>query len=284
MSKLTIRTMTTAEVEAAVALALAQGWRNRLRFYDFVLRVPTAHATVGVIDERIVATALGVANGPVGWLGAIVVDAEYRGRGFGRAMTEDAMERLRAAGCRTMSLEATDAGRPLYERMGFRFATWYHQLQAGRLDTLPSPPKGGQVRKLEPTDLSAVFELDRPATGEDRRQPLTVLAGMDWGGAWILERDGDLGPAGYLMLGERAYGPIVAPRFEDGLYLLDLHRAAIPEGAVVRAGVPHEHEAAWRELQGRGWRETWRAPRMLLGPDIDWRPEWIWGQISSAMG
>src|SRR5512136_2615292 len=125
MSELAIRLMTSADIDAAVALALAQGWRSRLRFYDFVLRIPTAQATVGVLDERIVATGLAVANGPVGWLGAIVVDAGYRGRGFGRAMTEDSIDRLRAAGCATMSLEATDAGRPLYERMGFRFTTWY---------------------------------------------------------------------------------------------------------------------------------------------------------------
>ena len=26
------------------------------------------------------------------------------------------------------------------------------------------------------------------------------------------------------------------------------------------------------------------SPRMLLGPEIPWRPAWIWGQINSAMG
>jgi hypothetical protein len=30
--------------------------------------------------------------------------------------------------------------------------------------------------------------------------------------------------------------------------------------------------------------ETWQAPRYLLGPDVPWRPEWIWGQLNSAMG
>jgi hypothetical protein len=87
-----------------------------------------------------------------------------------------------------------------------------------------------------------------------------------------------------LLPAERAYGAIVAPRFEDGLYLLDLHRHIVPAGAHVRAGIPDEHAAARRELQARGWQETWQAPRLLLGPDVPWRPEWIWGQINSAMG
>ena len=58
----------------------------------------------------------------------------------------------------------------------------------------------------------------------------------------------------------------------------------VPAGAHVRAGIPDEHAAARRELQARGWQETWQAPRLLLGPEIPWRPEWIWGQINSALG
>ncbi len=282
MTELSIRLMTPADVEAAVALAMAQGWRNRLRFYDLVLRVPTAQATVGVADGRIVATSVATANGPVGWLGGIVVDAGYRGRGFGRTMTEDAIERLRASGCGTISLEATDAGRPMYERMGFRVATYYHQLQAGHLAGLPSPPEGASVRELEPADLPAIFELDAQATGEDRRAALNALAGVAWSSGRVLERNGKV--AGYLLTSERSHGPIVAPRFEDGLYLLDVHRSLVPEGTGVRACIPDEHSRAWRELAARGWSETWLAPRMLLGPAPEWRPEWIWGQINSAMG
>jgi hypothetical protein len=144
----------------------------------------------------------------------------------------------------------------------------------------PVPPSGARLRPLEPADLPAVVELDRLATAEDREAPLTTLAEL-WGGC-VLERGHSL--AGFLLLAERAYGAVIAPRFDDGLFLLDLHRSLVPAGAHVRAGIPHEHEEAWRELVGRGWVETWKAPRMLLGPSVDWRPDWIWGQINSAMG
>jgi GNAT superfamily N-acetyltransferase len=276
---LEIRPMTPADVEAAVALARAQGWRDRRLFYEFVLRVPTSQAIVGVVGDRVIATGLATANGPVGWLGALVVAEEYRRRGFGRVMTEELMARLRDAGCETLSLEATDAGRPMYERLGFRLATCYHQLQADHLDERPLPPEGARVRALRQADLTAVRTLDRLATAEDRSAALEVLAEA---GGWILEREGSV--AGFLLPAERAYGVVIAPRPEDGIYLLDLHRFLVPAGAHVRAGIPHEHERAWRELASRGWEETWRAPRMLLGPDIAWRPNWIWGQLNSAMG
>lgn len=279
MTGFQIRAMTAADVDAAVSLALAQGWRDRRVFYDMVLRMPSCQPLVGMFDGRVVATGLGVVSLPVGWIGAIVVAADVRRRGFGRAMTEEICARLRAAGCTTLSLEATDAGRPLYERMGFRLVTHYHQLQADHLAEPPVPPPGARVRMLARPDLAAVFELDRLATGEDRRAPLEVLAET---GGWILERGGEL--RGFLLPAERAYGAVIAPGFEDGLFLLDLHRHVVPQGAHVRAGIPDEHEAGWRALQARGWHETWRAPRLLLGPEISWRPEWIWGQINSAMG
>ncbi len=271
--------MTAADIDAAADLARAQGWRDRRRFYDLVFRTPTCLPLGGVIDGRLIATGVATANGPVGWLGSIAVAAEWRRRGIGRAMTDGLCSRLRAAGCQTLSLEATDAGRPMYEQMGFRTVTTYHQLQADHLPERPDIPAGARVRPIEPADLERVFELDRQATAEDRSVPLGVLAGD---GGWVLE-DGR-GLRGFLLPAERSFGAVVAPSFEDGLFLLDLHRHVVPAGTTVRAGIPQEHEAAWRELAARGWQETWRAPRMLLGPDVPWRPTWIWGQINSAMG
>jgi ribosomal protein S18 acetylase RimI-like enzyme len=281
VADLAIRPMTPADLPAANDMALAQGWRDRRRFFEFVWRVATSQPLVGIADGRLVATGVATANGSVGWIGAIVVAEAFRGRGFGRAMTEELIRRLRIAGCETISLEATDAGKPMYERLGFRVVTRYHQLEAAYLPEPPTPPEGALVRSLERADLPFIFALDRTASGEDRSAPLAALA--ESGGGWAIT-DEDTALRGFLLPAERAYGAIVAPRFEDGLFLLDLHRHVVGDGGHVRAGIPGEHEAAVRELEGRGWRETWRAPRLLLGPDVPWRPTWIWGQINSAMG
>ncbi len=279
MSGFQIRAMTEADIDAAVALALAQGWRDRRHFYHIVLRTPSCQPLVGTIDRRVVATGLATASGTVGWLGAVVVDEPVRGRGYGRAMTEELCRRLRDAGCATLSLVATAAGRPLYERLGFRLVTHYHEMDGDHLGREPEPPAGARLRPMTPDDLPRVFELDRLATAEDRRP---VLAELSKAGGWVL--DDVPGMRGFLLPSDRAFAAIIAPRLEDGLYLLELHRHLAPPDGYARAGIPEENAAGRRELEARGWRPHWVAPRMLLGPDVPWRPAWIWGQINSAMG
>jgi len=132
---------------------------------------------------------------------------------------------------------------------------------------------------MKPEDLPTVAELDRLATAEDRRAALTELANSS---GWVLEDAAGL--RGFMLPSDRAYAAIVAQRFEDGLFLLDLHRHLAPPDGHARAAIPDDHAAAWRELEAHGWRPTWLAPRMLQGPDVPWRPQWIWGLINSAMG
>ena len=289
---LSIRLMTAADIGPANLLARAQGWRDRTRLYGFALRVPTCIPLVGTAGGRIVATGLGTANGPIGWLGAIMVDGAFRRRGFGRTMTEELIGRLRSAGCHSISLEATDQGRPLYERLGFRVLCEYVEMDPDGDTPEPTPPSGSRARRIKAADLASVFALDRAATGEDRHHALGLLAET---GGWILEdgtgaAEGEewLEPApairGFLLPSDRGHGAIVAPRFEDGEYLMNLHARLDVAGPGPRCGMPETHGAQLAELAGQGWHDVGHMPRMILGADPIWRPTWIWGQVNSAMG
>ena len=88
---------------------------------------------IGRVDGVGVATALAfVGGGAVGLYGIGTVP-DRRGRGYGGALTLAAMEWGRARGERLAVLEATPAGFPVYERLGFRtvFETtsWIRTLQ-----------------------------------------------------------------------------------------------------------------------------------------------------------
>ncbi len=276
---LTFRPMTPADIPRACELALEAGWRSRKDFYELALRLPSCQPLVGEVDGAVVATGVATVSGRVGWVGTIVVALDQRGRGLGRAMTEAVMDRLREAGCETFALIATELGRPLYEKLGFRVQSMLHLMQSDRLPDPPEPPAGSRIHLLEPVDLPSVFALDASATGEDRRTLLTALAAN---GGRILERDGEL--RGYWLPSDRGYGPVIASDRDDGLCLLDVHRHMAREGGFARAAIPDENEAGWRALASRGWHDNALWPRMILGADVAWKADWIWGQINFAMG
>src|SRR5665647_1481260 len=98
------------------------------------LRFAASHANCRPIlaerDREIVGTGVATVSGRVGWVGTIWVAPALRGRGLGRALTEAVIEELEGSGCRTLVLVATEAGRPVYERLGFEILTHDHALVA----------------------------------------------------------------------------------------------------------------------------------------------------------
>jgi predicted acetyltransferase len=88
----------------------------------------TAHGTqwfVGYLDGEPVAASQLEVFGPIAGVNFIGVKEAHRGRGFGEAVTWRVVNAGRDAGCRFAILQASDAGKPVYERMGFRTVTGY---------------------------------------------------------------------------------------------------------------------------------------------------------------
>src|SRR3954452_10955059 len=85
--------------------------------HTLVADAPDGHLFVAEDNGTIVGTASSVAFGPTGWLGGVTVAEEARGARLGQALNEAALEALGPRD--TCLLLASDAGRPIYERLGF---------------------------------------------------------------------------------------------------------------------------------------------------------------------
>ena len=69
---------------------------------------------------RLVSTLLFHRAGEMGGLHEMGTLSAFRGRGIARALFRRALDDARAEGCRAAGLQASAAGQPLYESMGFR--------------------------------------------------------------------------------------------------------------------------------------------------------------------
>jgi len=289
MTAFEIRDMTAADIDDVGESTNAGGFGDRRAFFRMAVGLGDSHPIVAIGDGRVVGTGVGAVHGSVGWIGVVFVVPELRGRGLGRAITEAVCDGLEGAGCRSLVLVATEMGRPVYDRLGFREQSLYHMFSGDPTATRPLPPAATVMRQVRPGDVETMADLDRRATGENRLPLIRAFAGSGWliEGEIGPERDGvttDTAVRGFLLPTTRGNAALIAASPEDAACLLDLHRHLTPEGIRAWAGLLTENEAGRQMLAQRGWYPWKTFPRMIRGEEPDWMPEMIWAQFNHAMG
>jgi GNAT superfamily N-acetyltransferase len=155
-----------------VALAVDRGWSPERSKWSLLLG---ACQTFGVdapdgggLAGAVVLTRWGPDLASVGMM---LVAARYGRRGLGRALMEHV---IAAAGQATVTLFATDLGRPLYEQLGFapvrRSVSFVGAFRPG--------PAAVFTRAATEADLPAILAVDRAAFGADRGQIVSRLPGF----------------------------------------------------------------------------------------------------------
>ena len=186
-----------------------------------------------------------------GWIGNLLVAPAARGRGFGAILFDRAVALLEEAGTAQLWLTASEQGRPLYGRRGFRqvdvMVRWVARGVAGLVG---EEAAAGEL----------LFQADRQAWGEARRGLLAPLAAR-----------GEVFASGVNVLllqgGEtmRVLGPWYAPEGcpRGNRQLLAAALAAAGTAEVV-ADVPASAPLAGL-LLAAGFRETGRNLLMVRG-------------------
>ena len=205
----TVRALTEAGFGPHVGRLIAYPWEQ-----------PTGAVVVAPGRRRRIHGAACCASfGATGWIGALGVVPRQRGRGIGAALTEAAVDWLRAAGAASVLLYATDEGRPVYERAGFASGG---RARAWRGSPSLEHPAG--IRPLRAEDRNALRAIDHGATAE-RRDPM--LDAIDPLQGYASMRGDRL--RGYLLESPWGAGPaVLADDPDSGVELL---AAARPGGA-----------------------------------------------------
>lgn len=229
-----IERATLADLESLARLRVELGWYRSDPLLQaaltwegariFVVRVGALDGARGDLARLPAATTSAIAAGPVGVIGNVGVRPEFQRRGLGKLLTTHAIEWQRAQGVRSIWLDATPAGRPLYRSLGFTdIATSWIGLAPLRdlhYELLVSAAATMIAEPAAPDALASVAALDHAAFGGDRMGLLFALARQDEYSLYIARdrRDEARRPLGYALArrleqpirGIRL-GPLVAP-------------------------------------------------------------------------
>ncbi len=166
-SELTIRRLTEYDLPAADKLRSAVGWNQTQADWSRMLAYETqgcfAAFWVGSFVGTVTTTCYGT---ELAWIGLMLVDSKYRGRGIGSALMRRALGFLRDAQVDCIQLDATPVGKPVYQKLGFRELSTFHRWkrEANTVTKTKQPSQYGSQL------LSSHINLDRRAFGADRSE------------------------------------------------------------------------------------------------------------------
>ena len=279
-----IRRLEPGDLSRCVALSVDRGWSPERSKWSLLLGCAEVFGVDAPDDAGRLAGAVVLTRwGPdLASVGMMLVATRCARRGLGRALMEHL---LAEAGQATVTLFATDLGRPLYEKLGFRpvrrSVSFVGAFRPGRA----GPGRAAEVlRPAAEADLPSILALDKAAFGADRGRVLTRLPGFAEHVAVLATGHGISGDAAAWrnLPSSVIIGPLVAPGAEAAKRLItDL--AAKVSGTIRLDLDPDRPELpAW--AHARGLEPASRTTVMARGELADrGQPDRLFTPISVAL-
>jgi GNAT superfamily N-acetyltransferase len=171
-----LRTMTRQDIPAGLRLKDLAGWNQTAADWNRFLDASPEGCFVADVDGHVCGTATTISfENKFAWIGMVLVDPEYRSRGFGTKLLEKTIEYLDQQKMPTMKLDATPQGKPLYEKLGF--VTEYG-IERWVLKRPPHADAGmgdSKWTRMSTAELESILSKDREVFGADRGSLLRSL-------------------------------------------------------------------------------------------------------------
>ena len=234
-TSLDYRTMSAQDMPSAYALTQVLKWPHRLEDWESMQRI--GQGVVAAEGQALLGTAMYWNYGDdYASIGLVIVSPERQGAGIGRELMTRVLDAVKG---RNVMLNATVAGRPLYEKLGFVVCgkIFQHQGTAAFQPPLVTLPAGERLRPVVASDGPRIAELASRASGVKR--DAVVAEVLEQGSGIAIEREGELIGFALIRRFGRGYtiGPVVASDTERAKALIS-HWVASHSGMFLRVDIP----------------------------------------------
>ena len=280
---LPVRRLTPADLPAIVELAADRDWppeENKWRLMFAVSEPFGVDDPAGGLAGAVVLTRYGASLAAIGMM---LVAARHGRKGLGSRLLQYALAR---AGDAVVYLTATDCGRPLYERLGFRAIDSSVPYRGPLSPSLLSAsqltaPAAEPLRPVAAADAADLQAIDTAVFGADRGRVLGTLP--EFADAFLsFDRPARGYGAAWAKDGTRVIGPLVAPDLGGATALI----AGLAEGwsGPIRIDVLGRHPdlAAWAQSAGLTAGEE--TALMVRGGDLPGDRARLYCPVTVAIG
>jgi predicted N-acetyltransferase YhbS len=278
---LVLRTMVDSDLDFAVAQTEREGWTTCRERLALLLAHEPEGGYVAEVQGARVGMARATAFASSGWIGNVIVEPAFRGRGIGRKLVEACLDRFAALGRATVRLDGDPPGVPLYRSLGF-----VDEYESCRMvGHGPWRASASCAVDLAEGDWPGLLALDRQVFGDDRGRLLGLLR-EEARAVVVAGCNGAI--SGYAMLTPSRTGLQLGPCCASGA---DVARCVV-EGCLARAGAsevavgfPAPNAEARALLKRLRFLPASPSLRMVRGPvTAAGRPDMVYAIASGATG
>lgn len=248
-----------------------EGWDDIVPDFQFYIKSSFCIPIKTKEDGKIVGIGSFINFDTTSWIGHMIVNKDYRNRGIGYQTFKKLLENLDENSIETCLLVATEMGRPVYLKAGFRDVTEYAFFQRERpwLDRHVNL----HVTSLKKEHYATVYELDRKVSGESREK----LISMFLNDSLVYLDNNEV--KGFYLPGLKE-GLIIAETEEAGIALMEIKYSKSD-----KAVLPLDNTIGVCFLEQNGFKRAEKTgTRMIFGKEITWQPQKLYSRIGGNLG
>lgn len=272
--------MTNNDLQLGLRLSRQAGWNQTKADWHRFFNLGPEGCFVAEFAGHLVGTTMTFISDEVAWVALVLVEEDVRGKGMGTALLKHALGYLDARMVKTVRLDATHLGRPIYERLGF-----VPEYELIRFEGIA--PTGGAINTVKnatPEILTDLIEFDRWVTGENRTKMIQALFKEYPENTSVLMHGDKLEGFVTIRPGSNAVqiGPCTAT-LNAGPDLLSyaLHKCA---GKSVYIDIPTDNTNSVKIAESSGFKIQRRFIRMFRGERVKDNVEAIWASSGPEKG
>ncbi|AHX17778.1 GNAT family N-acetyltransferase [Bacillus bombysepticus] len=264
MIELEIRVERLREAKTGNIVSLSSyiGWDYNREEIETIFNAGNVYGVWNEREELIASAAIILYGEKLASIGMVIVHPDYKGRGIGKIITEACVKSVSAH--TPIMLIATDEGKPLYEKLGFRAVSYVSKYICNSYNAKDYCVRNEDyVMNYEERDLEKIIKIDEYAFGTNRKEFLKKRIMQSE--QCIVVRDKEQNVLGYGLSIQtpenKIIGPVVAKNDEMAMRIV--HDLARGHNGKLRMDVPEGKNDFMKELEVAGFKKVNTPPIMM---------------------
>ncbi|WP_439020058.1 GNAT family N-acetyltransferase [Bacillus thuringiensis] len=245
-----------------VSLSSYIGWDYNREEIETIFNAGIVYGVWNEREELIASAAIILYGEKLASIGMVIVHPDYKGRGIGKIITNACVKSVSAH--TPIMLIATDEGKPLYEKLGFRAVSYVSKYICNSYNANDYCVRNEDyMMNYEEGDLEKIIKIDEYAFGTNRKEFLKKRIMQSE--QCIVVKDKEQNVLGYglsIQTSEnKIIGPVVAKNDEMAMRIV--HDLAKGNNGKLRIDVPEGKKGFMNQLEVLGFQKVNTPPIMM---------------------